>query len=163
MRNRFILFSSLLLLVFSAGCGGDAPLFDIVPEIYFVSITPETTAEGVEDGLKIVIHFQDGDGDLGLANAQDGNPNLFIRDTRSNVPDSLGTFEYRVPNLSPDTRKPSIQGTIEITMSAPYLTRSFIPPYVGPSSETVIFDIYLVDRAGHSSNHILSSPLTVSN
>ena len=152
---------AILVLLFLGGCGNDSPLFNIVPEISFVSITPEVTPEGAEDGLKLVIHFQDGDGDLGQINSNDSLPNLYIRDTRSVVPDSLGTFAYMIPNLSPETRKPSIQGTIEVTMTAPYLTRTFIPPYIGPATEQVIFDIYLIDRAGNASNHILSKPLTV--
>ena len=157
MKQLAVILPLLFLLV---ACNND-PVFDIVPEISFVDISPGEVEMGAPDGITVTIHFQDGDGDLGNLNEGDAAPNLFVRDARPNIVDSLGTFTYIIPDLKPDTRKPSIQGTIEISMDGPFLSRYLVPPFQGPAEEEVWFEIYMVDREGHVSNVIETSRIRV--
>lgn len=158
---RILLTLTLLASVILAGCNGSGPVFDPTPEISLVSITPDRVTHGSVDSLKITIHFQDGDGDLGAIEGSAPGPNLWVVDQREGVVDTVGTFSYTIPNLSPDTKNPSIQGTIEVTMDAPILRKYFVPPFTQPSEEEVSFQIYLVDRAGNMSNTILTPPITI--
>jgi hypothetical protein len=50
----------------------------------------------------------------------------------------------------------SIQGTIEVELSPVTLTDSV-------ASQTAVFDIYMTDRAGHTSNTVTSPGITVTN
>ena len=79
--------------------------------------------------------------------------NLFVKDTRQAFDGNpAAVTAYSIPSLTPDTRKPSIQGEISITM--------LTPPWE-PSEEPLIFDVYIVDRAGNISNTIKTTPITV--
>ncbi len=152
----FIVLSGLLL----SSCSGVGPVFDERPEISLVSIGPSRVTQGSADSVKIVIHFQDGDGDLGAVEGSAPGPNLWVVDNRGIMADSLATFSYTVPNLSPGTKNPSIQGTIEITMDAPILSKYF-PPFPAENENDVNFKIYLKDRAGNTSDTIYSTFITI--
>lgn len=108
------------------------------------------------DEFKITIHFQDGDGDIGYLN--DPLNNLWVVDTRTDVPDSLRSVGFSIPSLTPETKNPSIQGEIEISLLTPPSIKFFNPN----SNETeVIFDVYLVDRKGNRSNTVQTDPVTI--
>jgi hypothetical protein len=142
----FIPFAFLLL----AACD-DAPVFPNEPEISFVSITPAVATQFTADEITLTFHYQDGDGDLGY----EGDPtdNLFIEDMRAAYANDSARFNsYSFESLTPDTRKPSIQGEISIVLTT--------PPWE-PSQEPLVFSIYIVDRAGNHSNIIQTSPITV--
>lgn len=155
--KRLIYILPLLFLLLSA-CDS-SPVFDLTPEIEFVSISPDMISQDSVNGITIIIKFKDGDGDLGAINTSDSPPNLFVKDMRPEVADSNYIFEYTMPNLTPETRKPSIQGTIEVTMDSPQLTKNFIPPFDGPDQEEALFEVYILDRAGNQSNTILTSAI----
>jgi hypothetical protein len=129
----------------------DKPVFPNEPEITFVSITPTVATQFTADEIALTFHYQDGDGDLGY----DGDPvnNLFIIDTRAafaNNPGRITAFSFE--SLTPDTRKPSIQGEISVVLTT--------PPYE-VSEEPLVFDVYITDRAGNVSNVIQTSPITI--
>lgn len=144
----------------AAGCSS-GPVFDVEPEILFMDVSPKQVSRSNPDDLFVItIHFQDGDGDLG-DNTGEKVSNLFIRDTRDNIPDSVRTEAFSMPDLTPQTRKPSIQGTIDINVEVlPQLSKDF-PPYVGPDAEDIYYDVWLVDRAGHQSNTVRTSAITI--
>ena len=130
----------------------DSPVFPLTPEIFFQSISPEQATQFTTDEISLTIRYQDGDGDLGFEGVEK-IANLFVRDTRlafDGNPAAVTAFS--IPSLTPDTRKPSIQGEITITM--------LTPPWE-PSEEPLVFEVYMVDRAGNVSNSILTSPITV--
>lgn len=140
------------VLAFAAitGCDTD-PVFPVEPNISFVSITPEEATQFTSDEIQIVFHYEDGDGDLG--NEDDQVSNLFLEDTRlafANNPGRISAFSF--PSLTPDAKNPSIQGNFTVTMST--------PPYES-SEEPLVFKIYIVDRAGHVSNTIETTPIVV--
>jgi len=90
------------------------------------------------------ILYQDGDGDLG--ENTDGISNLFLTDNRFGIP-----YLYRIKELSPKTPI-IIKGTLTITLNSAKL--------LGTGTENTVFSIYVVDRAGHSSN-VVSSPTVI--
>lgn len=145
----------LIAFAFLTSCDID-PVFPLTPEIEFVSITPDEALQ-FQDEITLTIHFQDGDGNLGYEGDDPVN-NLFVTDTRVDIPDSVRTLGYSIPTLTPNTRKPSIQGEIEVKILAPPSAKFYNPN----STETqVVFEIYLVDRAGNISNTILADPVTI--
>lgn len=129
----------------------DAPVFPNEPEIAFVSITPATATQFTPDEISLTIHYQDGDGDLGY----EGDPtnNLFIEDTRAAYAgDSARFTAYSFESLTPETRKPSIQGEISVLLTT--------PPWE-PNEEPLVYRVYIMDRAGNRSNVIESTPIMV--
>lgn len=149
MKRLRLILPFLLLSALSA-CDTD-PVFPVEPNISFVSISPEVATQFTSDEIQIVFHYEDGDGDLG--NEDDQVNNLFIEDTRAAFSSNPGRFTaYSFPSLTPDARNPSIQGNFTVTMMT--------PPYES-SEEPLVFKIYIVDRAGHVSNTIETTPITV--
>lgn len=138
----------LLLLL---GCD-DSPVFPETPEIAFVSISPEQATQFTTDEISLTFRYQDGDGDLGYLGTEKIN-NLFVTDTRQFFASNPArTTGYAIPSLTPDTRKPSIQGEITITM--------LTPPWE-PNEEPLVFELYIVDRSGNISNVVRTDPITV--
>jgi hypothetical protein len=141
---------TLLALLFLASCN-DAPVFPIEPKIEFVSISPEVGTQLTADEIVLTFSYQDGDGDLGYEG--DRTNNLFVEDTRAVFAGNPGRISaYAFESLTPDTRKPSIQGEITITM---------LTPLYESSEEPLIFEVYILDRAGHKSNVIFTDPITI--
>ncbi len=116
------------------------------PAIEFVSISPGTAAE-YQDKITVVISYKDGDGDLG-ENEPDVK-NLFLTDTRNNV-----TYQYRVSQLAPTGAAIAIQGTLAIELKNTAITN-------GSTSQAVSYLLYVKDRAGHVSNTVTTSAITV--
>lgn len=149
MKTR-LLFLILVAGLSFTGCDTD-PVFPIEPEISFTSITPATATQFTADEVVITFHYQDGDGDLGYE--VDPVSNLFITDLRAAFIGNPGRVTaYSFKSLTPDTKNPSIQGDITVKMTT--------PPYE-PSEEPLVFEIYIVDRAGHESNRILTEAIRV--
>lgn len=146
IRHSYLL---LALLAF-AGCETD-PVFPDEPQIRFVRITPDVATANTADEIQLTIHYEDGDGDLGYV----GDPvaSLFVIDTRAAFVGNTGRLkDFSFESLTPDTKNPSIQGDITITM--------ITPPY-DSAEEPLVFEVYLVDRAGHESNRITTTPITI--
>lgn len=148
-----IAFATLFLLSL-VSCDDD-PVFPIEPEIEFVSITPAEATE-FQDEITLTIHFQDGDGDLGYET--DPVANLFVRDMRVDIPDSVRNYSFFIPSLTPETHKPSIQGPLSVKILCPPRSDWFTP---GSTESDITFEVYLVDRAGHVSNTVVSTPVTI--
>lgn len=174
--------ASLSLLLTS--CGDSDPIYPNVPEITFNRIMPKEVNEvtSFEDDLElqISIDYQDGDGDLG----GDGGAKEFdfiMKDLREEVPildigvkDTVingnptqvadttvvydGLLKFKMPDLSTDARTPSIQGTIDLQVSSG-LRR--IPRNNPPQVDTVRFEVWLFDRAGNESNHVVTDPIAI--
>lgn len=130
----FFLFSS---------CSEDEPVYSETPEIAFVSVS--STSVGASESLTFRISYTDGDGDLG--ENVDGVYNLFLSDSRFGTP-----YQYRIKELAPRTPL-IIKGTLSITLLSAKLT--------GPGPQNAVFSIYVVDRAGHASNTVISPTVTV--
>ncbi len=142
----------IILLLFLLIACDDSPVFPLEPEIFFVGISPEQATQYTADEIQLTIRYQDGDGDLGYEGSERIN-NLYITDTRSFFATNPSrTAAYSIPSLTPDTRRPSIQGEITI---------SIMTPPAEPNAELLVYEVYLVDRAGNMSNVIKTTPITV--
>jgi hypothetical protein len=148
MQFRFILLATVVVL---SACNKDNDLpndpMSVVPEIELISTGP-TTVVALTDSIEFLLHYQDGDGDLGY-NSPD-SLSLYITDDRIGL-----TEELFVPLLAPEDAQVSIQGELLVELHNTIL----IDPE--STSETVTFTIYLRDRAGNVSNTVTSQPVTV--
>lgn len=143
--KKFFLILLVAPLLFS--CQKDEEISN-VPQISFVSISPSTAEEFIDE-ITIKISYFDANGDLG---ENDPNvKNLFLTDNRNNI-----TYQYRIQQLAPDNATIAIEGDLDILLSSTGITD-------GSNSQTATFDIYVVDRANNQSNIITSSPITIVN
>lgn len=145
VMKRSLLFGAVTLLLLN-GCSKEEPISE-VPSIKFVSMTPET-AKKDSDVVDIVIEYTDGDGDLG-ENTPDMK-NLFVTDSRNNV-----TRSFRISQLAPDNANVIIRGNLSINLPP----QGFVDD--NQTTETATFSIYVIDRAGHTSNTIQTPTLTI--
>ncbi len=166
-----ILVLSVILTIVFSSCKQEQN-FSIVPAISFVSFTKYGF-----DSAVCKIDFLDGDGDDGLdpfdtvppfnLNSYDNSDlflvyyyldtiskswkvyNLHPSDTSRANFDTL-QFRYRLPNLTQNGQKQSLQGEIKVAMPGPYA----IPGLTGK------YQITMVDRALHRSNMVQTGSFT---
>lgn len=138
--RKSILFS---LAVLAVSCGRNRTH---APEISLEEVSPGTVQE-YQDSIYMRISFYDKDGDLGENFTDD--PNLFVVDNRLGL-----AHEFRISNIVPGGAEVSIQGELEWTINSVYITGS-------ENSETVDYDIYVVDRAGNYSNVLVTPSITI--
>jgi hypothetical protein len=136
----------LLPLLWCLSCKKDSPL-DEKPVISFVRIYPDTV-KAFTDSIMVEITYEDGDGDIGENNAY--VQNLFLTDQRNQL-----RYGFRVGRIAAEG-SPAIRGSLVVVM--PYINLINAP---GPESTS--FTIVLSDRAGHTSNAVVSSPIVVTN
>ncbi|MCB0824455.1 MAG: hypothetical protein KDC09_17285 [Bacteroidales bacterium] len=169
--SKSIIQTALALLgisLFIISCN-DKETYPIIPEIKFEDfvLLYNPTSGLIERGV-LKISFKDGDGDIGLRQGETDPPfdyNLFItyfeiqnRDTVEviivdPVSGDTANFNARIPILTPEGNNKSIKGEIEDTL--------FV---YNPNSDfdTIMYNVYLVDRALHKSN-VIQTPLIVRN
>ncbi len=153
VRYMIIIILSLLL----PAC----PKFEVLPEIPEVEfqsfiLSIQTNDLGNELLLgELVFTFRDGDGDIGLpepdtiAPGDTTNFNLFLtlnekvngnfrKIENSDLPSPL---YYRIPYMNPEGQNKTLQGEIKVELE--YFTIEY---------DTIKYDFYIKDRAGHKSN-----------
>lgn len=138
-----LLYICIAILLFS--CKKEDAINEI-PTISFVSISPSTANEYVDD-INITISYSDGDGDLG-----ENNPdifNLFVRDNRNFI-----EYKFRIPELTPDDSNIAIEGEFNIIINGTGITNE-------STSQQVDYNVYVVDREGNKSNTITTSKITI--
>jgi len=112
-----------------------------------------------EDSITVVFHFEDGDGDIGRMTDSDMN-NVFVIDSRTGQLDNT----FGIPFVPPQGSTNGIEGEVYIKL---YSTCCIYP--IGdpcqPSTEypfnELTYQIYITDRAGHESNLIETTPITL--
>lgn len=124
----------------------DTVLPSSIPEIALIEVGPETVVQ-YNDSIYMRISFYDGNGDLGENLTSDNN--LFVIDNRLGL-----AHEFRISAIVPGGAEVPIQGELEWTIPSVYLTGT-------DPSETVTYDIYVIDRAGNQSNTLTTSPITI--
>lgn len=138
---HFIFFT----IAFSS-CKKSSDEVSTTPSISIQSLTPGTIKQ-FSDTLTMIIAYEDGDGDLGENNST--AKNLFVTDKRINI-----TTAYRISELAPQGSTINIKGTLRLFLSN-------IPVLNGGNSETYNYEVYVKDRAGNTSNVVVSSGVTV--
>lgn len=142
--------SGLIILYFLTiivSCKKEPTEISDVPEITFVSVTPNAVKE-FQDSLIFTISYKDGDGDLGEKSPD--VKNLFLTDSRIGI-----TYSYRIQQLAPDGANIAIQGNLNTVLKNIAITDS-------SNQQQATFSIYVIDRAGNKSNTINSSVVMIS-
>ncbi len=139
--------TGLALLLFAA-CEQlePEPAFADEPLIELLSVSSDTLVQ-FTDQLVLRIRYQDGDGDLGHPDPDINS--FFVKDQRLEVAD-----EYYLGPLAPEDAAVPIQGELDLVLS-----RTFI--LGNAQTETTVFTVYLVDRAGNESNTIETGAITL--
>ena len=136
----------MAMLFYLASCQKDDPVYNNIPEIELISATPSTVKQ-YKDSIVFVISYKDGDGDLG-ENSADAK-NLFLTDNRINI-----TYDYRIPQLSPDGSHIIIKGQLSVVLKSTGITD-------GSTQQMASYSIYVKDRAGNKSNVVTTPILTI--
>ena len=144
----------LAIMALSAACFKIEKVSEI-PSIEFISFEIADTTDIQQNRLKAGIlkfRLEDGDGDIGI-NVQDTTPANFkmslyrkIDGVMQPVTDSddplLPSSDYRIPYLEPVGQSKVIRGEIAVSIS--YMSYN--------QADTIMYDFYIIDRAGNHSN-----------
>ncbi len=144
MRNLILTLCVLTLAI--TACKKKTPVSN-VPVIEFKSLNKYQIKE-YTDSLQITIAYSDADGDLG---ENDPNKkNLFLTDSRTNT-----VLEYRIKEIVPNNKTASIKGTLNVVIDKLYINNA------SATTEVVIFNAYITDRAGNKSNEVQTGVVTL--
>ncbi len=159
MNRKFIIFIGIVAIL---SCT-KPPNYPIEPVIKFVSWNKTTILQGdsKQDSLKLILTFTDGDGDLGSSQTNISRINMFVIDKRKNqVADSLS-----IPFVPLEGAGNGISGKLEASLFTTCCYFKDATPPCSPSTtyplDTVTYEIYIKDRAGHVSNKIITDPVVV--
>ncbi len=134
------------------------PDYPVEPQIEFVGMTKTTMRQGFgsEDSVYYTLSFTDGDGDLGGVSGKD-SLNVYITDKRNNKPVEQ---TFRIPFVPEAGANNGISGEIRFLMFTTCCL-SLEPCIATPSrpTDTLSYDIYIKDRAGHKSNVVQTKPI----
>ncbi len=112
-----------------------------------------------QDSIWLKFEFEDGDGDLGFG-SNDIRQDIFVHDERTG--NLHGAF--KLPDL-PQLGSGAQKGTISILLfTSCCIFPDNIPPCSTPLQypvDTLIFSMYLTDRANHKSDTLQSGPLVL--
>ncbi len=161
MKNIFFL--CLFLLALSCTRPPDYP---IEPVIEFVSLSKNTFSQrlGGADEITLTLRFTDGDGDIGSADRNRNNEDIIITDTRDGGPEAPN----HLVEVPPAGANNGISGEIYIKL----LGTCCIYPITGPdipcepattsfNRDTLIYEIFIKDRAGNESNILTIEPIYI--
>jgi hypothetical protein len=139
------------------------PDYPIEPVIKFERLSRNFMDQGFtnNDSVVVTISFTDGDGDLGN---NDPTIDIFVKDIRVVNADPS---PYKMPFVPVQGVGNGISGEISIlTYSTCCLFNDVYSPCTTTEPavslypiDTLIYEIYIVDRAGHESNRVLSDPI----
>ena len=129
------------------------------PAINFVSLTPDSVRAGSnQDTTFLTFGFTDGDGDLGN-DPTSGKFDVFLRDSRDT---SIPITKLFFPPIPDDARDPinGMEGEGRIALRAVYITprQDTLHKLHG---DTLRYDMWVVDQAGHVSDTITTTPLHI--
>jgi len=164
------IFVSGSLFIFFCSCTKPTPVSP-TPQITFQSVQQINYGVQYNDSFDFTINYSDGDGDIGLSQSDTLPPfnpgsayyyNLYVdyyeklgKNFVKVVPpltalDTIGWY-FRMPVITTEGKNKSISGTISFGILC-----ENAPVY----SDTIMFKIYIYDRALHKSN-VVQSPVLV--
>jgi hypothetical protein len=145
-----------LSIFLMTGCEKDDNL-PVIPEISFKTLEKFPSQNAGIDSLVLTFSFEDGDGDIGSPDSDTISRDIFVtlfeKQNGTFVPivfaDTL-LLTYRMPYLEPSGNNSSLIGDVVI---------SYLGYLIGVPNDTVRYDVYIRDRAGHKSNTITTSEI----
>jgi hypothetical protein len=148
---KYKVLSFLSLLLFLAACKKEPtlPITD-EPAIALLSIN-KTSIQEFSDSLVFTISYRDGDGDLGISNAD--STVIEVVDNRD--PANL-VFGYHLSPRAPNGAILTVQGELSVVLKNVIILNSTA------TSETTTFSIRIKDRAQHWSNVVETETVTIS-
>ena len=131
-----------------AACNKDK--FDSVPVIEYKSITPNAIISGTfPDRIELAIQLKDAEGDFGL-DVNDDTSFVYVK----NITTSQELDSFKFPVLNGITRK-----NIDVEVVANILRDAKPSNIPAPYTDTLFFEVYVKDYAGHKSNVVQAGPL----
>lgn len=142
---KMLFFAMITLLAISCNKKSSLPN---QPKLTFKDLNRSSVQAGSTDIVQINILFEDGDGNIGF-----GTNNLFLKDSRD-----TGYIPYMIPQI-PDKFDPEsgLKGIIQINYEAAFLLLRTDSLHL--LTDTLTWDIYMLDKAGNKSNTITTTPL----
>jgi hypothetical protein len=153
-----LFFSLFVVLSIAFAACVRPPDYPIEPRLEFLSLSKNTVLQGInKDTFYLTISFTDGDGDIGF---QNNDSTLYIIDTRdkSRIDDVQG-----IPSVPEQGAGNGITGEIRMRIKGACCTNDILKCTASTKfpRDTVVYEIYLKDRAGHESNRIKTPPLYI--
>jgi hypothetical protein len=148
----------LILVSIIFTCKEDNKISDI-PSIKFIGMSKNLMIQGDlnQDSVLISLEFEDGDGDLS-SGSESTKKDIFVIDKRT----GLLSDQFKIPDI-PDSNGEAVSGSLTVRLfNTCCLFLNNIPPCSTPvqyPKDSIIYEIYIVDRAGNESNRVLSSKL----
>jgi len=168
LKTKFLFLILLSTLLFWFSSCVEKQVYPDIPSLEFKTFIKMTHPAGYDSVGIIVLTYTDGDGDLGLDKKDTTSYNFFVTYYKMNngvlspgtifnpVTQTYDTifFNNRFYDLAPPDYIGWIKGEIEDTIRPLYDPRS------SKSRDTIMFQIYMTDRAGNKSN-IVETPIIV--
>ena len=141
-------------------------VFPVQPEIAFENFIPSYSGTGSLDSLKMEISFTDGDGDLGLGQADTFPPfnikseyyyNFILKyfEIKNGIASEKklnATLNARIPFIPPQNGSKYLKGKINIILA--------LDPFAG-KKDTIFYKAFVYDRALHKSNEITTPAIVL--
>lgn len=137
------------------------PDYPIEPVINFKSFSKTSIKQGSlnQDSIVVTLGYTDGDGDLG---SEDNNVDIHAIDMRTGL---TVTSSRSIPYVPPQGAGNGISGELYLifftTCCIHPETNQICMPFADFPVDSLVYEIYITDRAGNESNRILTDPLFV--
>jgi hypothetical protein len=132
------------------------PTYPDVPAIEFDSYQTSSDPYAVGTDGNLRIKFTDGDGDLGKTSNSDLTQNCFIKNLKYNYIDSLV-----LPIIPQKGTSKAISGTIDFKLISIISVDFCTLGVFKKPTDTLSFQIEIVDRAGHKSNTLVTPDIVI--
>lgn len=150
MKYRYFLIIGSLILGLTSCKKEEQPTISEAPTIELLAIS-STSVQEFQDSLVFTISYIDGDGDLGIEDAD--STVIELIDNRD--PESL-IFGYHLSPRAPEGASIIVQGELQIVLNNIIILNN------NNSSETTTFDIRIKDRAQQWSKVLTTEEITIS-
>ncbi|MFN8280670.1 MAG: hypothetical protein U0V49_10345 [Saprospiraceae bacterium] len=132
-----------------------------VPELGFIKMSRSSMDQGDlnQDSVLLSFSFKDGDGDLGQGSSSPVR-DISVIDVRT----GLISDQFKLPDI-PDAKGKPITGDFTIRLfTTCCIFPLMIPPCTAPPQfpyDTIQYEVFIKDRAGHESNHVRTPELVL--
>jgi len=159
--KRILFLLTIAVIVWASCSKKPYNYYPIEPQIYYKSVQPnlidfnDTTA-----AVQVTFTFNDGDGDLGTDETTSTNA-IYFKDSRDTSAADT-TFGYPFPYISSDKRPKngSLEGNVVVTLNRAYFS-VLDSLHLALRGDTLHYNIYIKDNAGHKSNVITTDPIYI--